>query len=201
MKLCHTLGLSGTLRKIGYLYLCLAFPQTQSPFVSSSLSFSPFAPLFLSGTLKGDLPWILNDSSAVLMRRKLKIQSWHRQEGESRSRDVKDSDRKMDWRQGRDRGRKKTSCLLETKFLSMFTFSFCFCFTDLPKSNHFSTRGLNETKNQRARGQEKTSEDNKQEKCCQAARTNLSEVRPASRSGSSQMGAISNKTHELLVLF
>lgn len=36
LTLCRSLRLSGTLRKIGYLYLCLAFPQTQSPSILSS---------------------------------------------------------------------------------------------------------------------------------------------------------------------
>lgn len=40
LTLCHPLHLSGTLRKIGYLYLCLVFPQTQSPSIPSSLCLS-----------------------------------------------------------------------------------------------------------------------------------------------------------------
>lgn len=84
---CRSLRLSGTLRKIGYLSLCLAFPQTQSPSISTSPSVSlslSLCPCLPQWDSYRDLPWILNGSSAVLMRGKLKIRSWHWQEGESR---------------------------------------------------------------------------------------------------------------------
>lgn len=56
-----SLPLSGTLRKIGYLYLCLAFSQTQSLSPFRPL-FSLFAPLSLSLSLSGTLSEICPES-------------------------------------------------------------------------------------------------------------------------------------------
>ena len=102
-----SLPLSGTLRKIGYLYLCLAFPQTQS--------LSPFRPLF---PLFAPLSLSLSPSAGLLARSALNPErllcsinegkSWKskaetdkRRGGRARSWDVKEWDRKMDWMQGR----------------------------------------------------------------------------------------------------
>ncbi len=61
LTLCRALCLSGTLRKIGYLCLCLAFSHSQPlsilPFSFLSLRLSPSLPLSSSvGLLEGDLP-------------------------------------------------------------------------------------------------------------------------------------------------
>lgn len=128
LTLCRSLPLSGTLRKIGYLYLCLAFPQTQSlsPFrplfpLFAPLSLSPSAGLLARSALNPErLLCSINEGKSW----KSKAETDKRRRGRAGSWDVKEWDRKMDWMRGRvDELSDANKISLHVHAVSLFFFS------------------------------------------------------------------------------